>query len=341
MPRSAASTSSACTTIRAGAGEYLPAGPDRGLPGRRRQRPGLQRPERQRHARLRAIPAWPTGRLTFLTPPANFVASQMTDANGNFNIQGLAPGTYTVSEVVQAGWTADGPAASGHLHRHRDRGQRPSRACSSATSRPSPSAVRSSTTSPASGSFQPGDPGLPGWTIDLLDCRGRHRRHHRDRRQRQLQLHRTSAPARYTVQEELQAGWIQTFPAPPGTYTVTATSGSDQTGLLFGNFQLVTFAGTVYNDLNGDGVHRAGRAGPAGLDGQPARRDAATSWPPPRAPPTAPTASRTSAQAPYTIAGGHPGRLVSRPSPLLRAPTPCRPSAARTPAGSTSATSSS
>ena len=34
-------------------------------------------------------------------------------------------------------------------------------------------------------------------------------------------------PGTYTVQEELQPGWIQTFPAPPGTYTVAATSGSD------------------------------------------------------------------------------------------------------------------
>ena len=37
---------------------------------------------------------------------------------------------------------------------------------------------------------RPGDPGLQGWTIDLLNVRRRLRRHHRHRRQRQLQLHR-------------------------------------------------------------------------------------------------------------------------------------------------------
>ena len=65
-------------------------------------------------------------------------------------------------------------------------------------------------------------------------------------------------PGSYTVQEELQPGWIQTFPAPPGTYSFTASSGGDQTGLNFGNYQLVTFAGQVYNDLNGDGSNDGG-----------------------------------------------------------------------------------
>ena len=69
-----------------------------------------------------------------------------------------------------------------------------------------------------------GDPGLPGWTIDLLDASGAI-----------VATTVTDAdgnysfpdvgPGTYTVQEELQSGWIQTFPAPPGTYTVTATSG--------------------------------------------------------------------------------------------------------------------
>jgi hypothetical protein len=60
------------------------------------------------------------------------------------------------------------------------------------------------------------------------------------------------------VQEELQPGLIQTFPAPPGIYTFTASSGSDHSVLNFGNYQLVFFAGQVYNDLNGDGSYGGG-----------------------------------------------------------------------------------
>jgi len=110
------------------------------------------------------------------------------------------------------------------------------------------------------GKQETGEPGLPGWTIDLLDATGAI-----------VATTVTDAngdysfsdvgPGTYTVQEELQPGWIQTYPAPPGTYRVTVTSGSDQTGLNFGNFQLVTFAGTVYNDLAGNGVLDPGDPG--------------------------------------------------------------------------------
>ena len=78
-------------------------------------------------------------------------------------------------------------------------------------------------------------------------------------------------PGTYTVQEELQPGWIQTFPAPPGTYTVTATSGQDA--------ERPALRQLPARDLRRHGLqrpqrqrrHRPGRPGPAGLDGQPAR----------------------------------------------------------------------
>jgi type VI protein secretion system component Hcp len=104
------------------------------------------------------------------------------------------------------------------------------------------------------GAFVAGDPGLEGWTIDLLDASGAI-----------VATQVTDAtgsysftdpgPGTYTVQEEpLNSGWIQTFPAPPGTYSFTTTGGG-KTGLDFGDFQLVTLLGTVYNDLSGNGVN--------------------------------------------------------------------------------------
>ena len=47
----------------------------------------------------------------------------------------------------------------------------------------------------------------------------------------------------------------------PSCYTVTATSGASQSGLDFGNFQLVNVTGNVYNDLNGNGNLDPGEPG--------------------------------------------------------------------------------
>ena len=110
------------------------------------------------------------------------------------------------------------------------------------------------------GSFLPGDPGLQGWTVKLISSAGK-----------TVATTTTDAsgdytftkvgPGTFTVAETLKNGWIQTDPTSPNTYSVTTTSGSNQSGLLFGNFQLVTFAGEVFNDLNGSGHLDSGEPG--------------------------------------------------------------------------------
>ena len=108
-------------------------------------------------------------------------------------------------------------------------------------------------------------------------------------------------PGTYTVQEELQSGWIQTFPAPPGTYTVAATSGSDQPGHTSATSSFVTFAGTVYSDLSGNGVIDPGDPGLQGWTVNLLDQHAAISWRPPRARRTGPTRSPTFGPGTYTI----------------------------------------
>ncbi|GAB5518540.1 MAG: hypothetical protein RhofKO_07910 [Rhodothermales bacterium] len=70
---------------------------------------------------------------------------------------------------------------------------------------------------------------------------------------------------RYTVREVVPAGWQQTAPAAPGTYTVDLATGS-QPRILFGNtpVQGEGLEGTKFWDLNGDGIRSANEPG---LDG--------------------------------------------------------------------------
>ncbi len=188
----------------------------------------------------------------------NFIASQLTDANGDFDFQGLDPGTYTVVEDVQPGWTQTAPPSftftigvtAGSTVTGLDFGNFQNITLSG----------QAYNDLNGNGTEDPGEPPLPGWTVDLYDPYGD-----------LLATTTTDAngdysfadlgPGTYTVEEEVPAGWILTEPAPPGTYTVAATSGQDAAGLDFGNYQLVTYSGTVYNDLTGNGTLDPGDPG--------------------------------------------------------------------------------
>ena len=61
------------------------------------------------------------------------------------------------------------------------------------------------------------------------------------------------AAGKYLVAEASKTGWVQTFPAAPGIYAFTVTSGFSETTNDFGNFQLGTKSGHKYVDPNGDG----------------------------------------------------------------------------------------
>jgi hypothetical protein len=70
------------------------------------------------------------------------------------------------------------------------------------------------------------------------------------------------AGSQYRVREQPMAGWIQTT-ADPAPFT--PVSSQNVTGLLFGNFHTVTISGTVYVDLNRNGVRDPGEPGVPGF----------------------------------------------------------------------------
>ena len=84
------------------------------------------------------------------------------------------------------------------------------------------------------GAKDSGEPGLEGWTVRLMKNRA------------ELAGTVTSAdgsysftgivPGSYTVEETAQAGWLQTYPAAPGTHAITLVSGvAGPTDINFGN----------------------------------------------------------------------------------------------------------
>ncbi|MEG4318878.1 MULTISPECIES: SdrD B-like domain-containing protein, partial [unclassified Microcoleus] len=76
-------------------------------------------------------------------------------------------------------------------------------------------------------------------------------------------------PGTYSLREEPQAGWLQTFPVPPAATTITTVSGTDinNTPALptnFGNFQLGKISGIKFNDFNKNGAQDTGEPPLAG-----------------------------------------------------------------------------
>jgi hypothetical protein len=160
------------------------------------------------------------------------VKQLLTDASGNFTFMNLGPGTFTIQEEQEPGWLL--------------------------TSTPTTYSVTTNSgvnvSGEAFGNFQTmrisgivfndlngdgvqetGEPGLQGWTVDLIKGQSKATR-------------KTDAngnftfvgvgPGTFTVQEELQTGWMQT--STPTTYSVTTMSGTNVSGEIFGNIAPAT-----------------------------------------------------------------------------------------------------
>ncbi|MBS4028761.1 MAG: T9SS type A sorting domain-containing protein [Ignavibacteriales bacterium] len=181
------------------------------------------------------------------------VDSATTDGSGNYTISNLSAGVYTLTEVQQSGWTQT-------------------------TTNPAPVTITSGLASTGNnfGNFQlagifgtkfndldadgvrdDNEPGLQGWTINITgpsnsststDVNGGYQFTN-------LQV------GTYTVSETQQSGWVRTKPSNPGTYVINVTSGGSSTGNDFGNFQLGTISGVVYNDVTANAARDLGDDG--------------------------------------------------------------------------------
>jgi RHS repeat-associated protein len=189
------------------------------------------------------------------------IITTTTDSNGNYTLSGVTAGSYTLSEVVQPGFVETQPTAPGTYSLTVASGQAVSG--ENFGDHPAASSISGQVFNDVTGSgtYASGDQGLSGWTIDLLNSAFS-----------LVATAQTDAngnytlsgvePGTYIVEEVLQSGYIQT--TAPATYNVTTVDGQNQTGLNFGDFQLATFSGEVFDDLNDDGTLDAGDPGLAG-----------------------------------------------------------------------------
>lgn len=188
------------------------------------------------------------------------IDSTLTDGSGNYTFSNLGPGTYSVSEKLQPGWTQTLPASGAPYVVAAQSGQNQTAKNFGNFRNGSISGMKFRDLN-ANGIKNLGEPGLPNWRIQLFlgalhldstltDAGGAF-------------TFTNVGPGILTVSEQLQNGWTQTLP-PGGTYAVTLQSGQGVTGRDFGNARNSGVSGLVFYDRNSNGTLDAGEGGLTG-----------------------------------------------------------------------------
>ncbi|MDD2836095.1 MAG: SdrD B-like domain-containing protein, partial [Methanothrix sp.] len=185
--------------------------------------------------------------------------SAITDANGDYTLAYLGPGTYNVREVLKTGWEQTTPAANLHTVVLTDSnivdknfGNRGALSISGTKFNDLD----------GDGSKDAGESGLADWkiycdsnsdgvfqdgeTYAITDANGAYTLAY-------------LVPGTYEVREVLKTGWTQTAPAA-NLHTVVLTD-SNIVDKNFGNRGALSISGTKFNDLDGDGSKDAGESG--------------------------------------------------------------------------------
>ncbi|MGA9097962.1 MAG: SdrD B-like domain-containing protein, partial [Methanotrichaceae archaeon] len=195
-----------------------------------------------------------------LAQNGNVINTTTTGADGSYKFEGLANGAYTVSEVLQKGWTQTAPKGGSQSVTVQDKDITGIDFGNKVSATYSISGTKFNDLN-GNGAKDANEPGLAGWKIQLA--------------QNGSVVNGTStsadgsykftglAPGSYTVSEELQSGWAQTEPKS-GSYSVNLIN-KDATGLDFGNKGNVTISSKKFFDINKNGIQDPGEPGIPGL----------------------------------------------------------------------------
>ena len=198
------------------------------------------------------------------------VASTLTVAGGAYSFTGITPGGYTVEEVVQDSWTQTYPASPGTQTVTLISGVAGPTNINFGNLHTTGFAGMKFEDLNGNGAKDNGEPGLEGWTIKLK------------KEGTEVASTQTVAggaysftgitPGSYTVEEVVQDGWAQTYPAG-NVYTVVVINAdqvtvtkADQTSVAstevnFGNVPTASISGMKFEDLNGNGQKDADEKG--------------------------------------------------------------------------------
>jgi uncharacterized protein (DUF2141 family) len=196
------------------------------------------------------LPGW----TIQLSQNGNVINTTTTALDGSYSFNGLTPGSYTVAEVEQAGWTRTAPAEGSYTVELTD---------ADVTGRDfgnhgvsSISGAKFFDTN-GNGARDDNEPSLTGWTIQL--ARRGEIVNATTTGQDGSYIFRNLQPGSYTVSEVAQEGYIQTMPQE-GAYTVELQD-ADVTGRDFGNKGNLSITGVKFYDANGNGVQDEDEAG--------------------------------------------------------------------------------
>jgi probable HAF family extracellular repeat protein len=201
------------------------------------------------------LPNWTVELLNAQTGAV--VAMQQTDPAGNFSLANIGPGTYLVQQVLPAGWkqtTADPnpiPAASGT----------PVAGLLFGAFQLVTIGGELFGDQNGDGKLDGTDAGLSGWKIDLFNLTSGHFQATAITDMQGNYSFSGLGPGLYRVSAEAQTGWSQTTAAPGN---ITAMSGTSVTNADFGEVQLITIAGQVFQDMTGSGTLSPGDSGLVG-----------------------------------------------------------------------------
>ncbi len=200
--------------------------------------------------------------------------STITDGSGNYQLTGLAAGTYKVREVLFSGWNQSTPANDFGLNVTLAAHQIASGKNFGIYQLPFDSGsitgeIYNDTNN--NGSKDSGETGIVGRTVyldlnnnSILDSNETSTTTDALGNYQFLYLPAGS----YKVRQVLPTGWTQSTPSKGYGWSVTLTANQSAIGKDFGAYQAplntASIAGTIYNDTNGNGVKDSGDAGISG-----------------------------------------------------------------------------